>query len=84
MDSFVYLGLIAGALTTISFLPQVIKSWRTKQTRDISLPMFTVLSIGLLLWLIYGILIRNLPVIFTNAITLVLAFSILIAKLKYK
>ncbi len=77
------IGLIAGTCTTISFLPQVIKTFRTKETKDISLSMYIVLATGIFLWTIYGILIESLPVILANSISFVLATIILILKKKY-
>ena len=77
------IGLIAGTCTTISFLPQVIKTIKTKKTKDISMSMYIVLATGILLWMIYGILIKDLPVILANSISFVLAISVLILKIKY-
>ncbi len=85
MENFTLaIGLAAGGLTTIAFLPQVIKCWRTRSTHDISLIMFLVLVTGVLLWLIYGLLTNDLPLIAANAVTLALAGAILIFKLRYK
>ena len=78
------LGYIAGFFTTISFLPQVIKVWRTKSTKDISIWMFLIFTTGVLLWLIYGLLIINYSLILANTITLILSISILIAKILFK
>ena len=78
------IGLGAAGLTTAAFLPQVIKIWRTRRTRDISFGMFLVLCLGICLWLVYGILRGDLPLILANAVTLVLAGTILVFKLKYK
>jgi len=78
------LGFLAGTLTTISFLPQVIKTWKTKSAGDISLWMFVVLATGILIWLIYGILINSLPVILANAISFILALIIIIFKIRYR
>ena len=78
------LGYIAGFLTTIAFLPQVIKVWRTKSTKDISIWMFLIFTTGVLLWLIYGLMIRNYSLIIANTITLILSISILIAKILFK
>lgn len=77
------IGLLAGALTTIAFLPQAIKTWKTKSAKDISLGMYLIFTTGVMLWLIYGILISDLPVILANAVTLVFALSILYFKLTY-
>ncbi|NEP89281.1 MAG: hypothetical protein F6K18_21950 [Okeania sp. SIO2C2] len=84
MNLVTVLGLLAGSLTTISFLPQVIKTWRTRSTKDISLEMFAIFCSGVLIWIIYGILVKDTPVIFTNVATLTLASPILWFKLKYK
>ena len=78
------LGLLAGTLTTLAFIPQVIKIWKTKHTADISLGMFAIFSLGVLLWLLYGIETGALPVIIANAVTLGLSLTILVFKIKYK
>lgn len=78
------LGFIAGVLTTMAFVPQVIKTWKSKHARDISLGMFAIFSAGVLLWLFYGIQIESLPVIVANTVTLVLSLTILIFKIRYK
>lgn len=78
------LGLIAGTLTTAAFVPQVLKTWRTRSTHDISLGMFALFSSGLVLWLVYGLVIGSLPVVVSNAVTLALALVILAFKLRYK
>jgi len=84
MGSANTLGLIAGAFTTVAFVPQVIKIWKSKHARDISLGMFAIFSSGVLLWLFYGIQIGALPVILSNAITLGLSLTILFFKIKFK
>jgi len=84
MDYATIIGLIAGTLTSISFLPQVFKIIKTKHTKDISLGMFVMLGTGIFLWLVYGILISSLPVILANIISFILALTIVIFKLKYK
>lgn len=78
------LGYIAGILVVISLLPQVIKSWKTKSTKDISLLRYIVYVIGLILWIAYALIIKNIPVGLMNSIGLVLATSILYLKIKYK
>jgi MtN3 and saliva related transmembrane protein len=83
MDYINLLGLVAGIFTTISFFPQAYKTWRTRSAKDISLKMFMLLCSGVVLWLIYGILKSDIPIILTNTFTLILASSILIFKLKY-
>ncbi len=84
MDSIKTLGLVAGTLTTISFLPQVIKTWKSRSAKDLSLGMFSVFCLGTLLWLTYGIVIDSSPVIIANAITLFLCSVLLYFKLRFK
>ena len=67
-----YVGLAAGILTTISFLPQAIKTWQTKSTKDISLVMFLSFCLGVVLWVIYGFYTNNLPVFLANFVTFLL------------
>ncbi|MBM3251317.1 MAG: hypothetical protein FJZ11_00850 [Candidatus Omnitrophica bacterium] len=82
MNSFT-VGIIAGALCAISFIPQIVKIFRTKQAKDLSLITFAVFTIGVSFWLIYGIMIKQLPVILANGTTLILILIILTAKIKY-
>lgn len=77
------IGLIAGLLTTTAFIPQVWKIYRTKSGKDISARMYSILSTGMVLWLIYGIFVRSLPLILSNAVTLVLALAIIALKIRY-
>ncbi|HNV29453.1 MAG TPA: SemiSWEET transporter [Cyclobacteriaceae bacterium] len=84
MDSTKLLGLIAGFLTTMAFIPQVVKTWRTRSAKDLSLVMFLLYCLGVFLWMIYGIMIDELPVILWNIITLILAAVILFFKIKFK
>ncbi|WP_413774269.1 SemiSWEET family sugar transporter [Polaribacter sp. PL03] len=78
------IGLVAALLTTISFLPQVYKTWKTKDTSGLSLTMFVVFFIGIILWLIYGIYLNSLPMILANSITATSSLYLIIMKLKYK
>lgn len=84
MDLIPALGYVAGILTTAAFIPQVLKTWRTRSTEDISLGMFTVFALGVSLWLVYGIFLDSLPIVITNAITLVLAGAMIFFKLRFK
>lgn len=84
MDFYEILGMLAAFLTTVSFLPQVYKTWKTKDTQGISLSMYSGFFIGIVLWLIYGIHLKSLPMILANGITAVSALFILIMKLKHK
>jgi MtN3 and saliva related transmembrane protein len=77
------IGYAAATMTTISFLPQLIRVVKLKSARDISLGMFLIFSTGTLGWLIYGVLAHSTPVWLANAVTLVLSISILVLKLKY-
>lgn len=77
------LGFVAGALTTAAFVPQVVKVWRTRSTRDISLWMWLVLCVGILLWIVYGVLARSVPVVAANVVTLGLATAVLVCKIRY-
>ena len=79
-----YIGFFAAFCTTFAFLPQAIKVYKSKSTKDISLYMFLIFTIGVLSWLVYGLIINDWPVILANAVTLVLSFFILIYKLRYK
>jgi len=84
MDAATVLGLLAGTLTTASFLPQVIKTWRSRSAGDISLVMFALFSLGVLLWIVYGFTVGAVPVIVANVITLLLSMTILVFKIRYK
>jgi len=77
------IGYVAATLTTISFLPQLIRVVKLRSARDISLGMFLIFSVGTLFWLIYGLLSHSLPVSIANAITLALSVSILVLKLRF-
>lgn len=76
------IGGVAAVLTTIAFLPQVIKSWRTRSTRDVSMGMFVILNTGIVLWLAYGLLLDSMPLILANAVTLFLTGTILVLKIR--
>jgi MtN3 and saliva related transmembrane protein len=77
-----FIGTLAGVLTTVAFIPQVSKAWRTGRTEDISLWMFILFSAGVFLWLIYGIVLEAWPIVIANGITLLLSLSILYLKLR--
>ncbi|MCM1988431.1 SemiSWEET transporter [Oceanirhabdus seepicola] len=79
-----YVGLLAALLTTVSFLPQAIKVIKEKNTTGISLGMYSMFTVGVFLWLIYGISRSDFPVIIANATTFVFAGTILTMKIKYK
>jgi MtN3 and saliva related transmembrane protein len=77
------LGLIAGVLTTLAYLPQVIKTWKTRSAADLSWSMLIILCSGIILWLVYGFYVHDLPILLANIVTFILASIILILKLKY-
>ena len=77
------LGFVAGVLTTAAFIPQVVKIWKTRSARDISLGMYTVFTSGVVLWLVYGLALGSMPIIVANVFTLVLALAVLVMKLRY-
>lgn len=77
------IGIIAGTLCTISFLPQLFKIIKTRHTKDLSLTMFIIFAIGVFLWLVYGLLIKEWPVIIANAIVFLFAVFIVSMKVKY-
>lgn len=78
------LGFAAGFLTTIAFIPQVHKIWATKSAEDVSLATFATFTVGVLMWLLYGIAKQEPPIIVWNSVTLVLAIAILVMKVKYR
>lgn len=78
------IGSIAAVLTTVAFLPQAIKTIRTKDTSGISLGMYSMQVVGILLWLLHGLNIQDMPVIAANAVSFVLSGTILVCKLRYK
>ena len=84
MDFITILGLVAGALTTIAFLPQLFKTWKSKSAKDVSLETLAIFSFGVLLWLIYGIYLQALPIILANLLTLIFNLIILGLKIKYR
>jgi MtN3 and saliva related transmembrane protein len=84
LNSIDVLGFVAGALTTAAFIPQVLKSWQTRDLSGISLRMYSLFTAGVALWLLYGIALANWPIVLWNLVTLVLAGGVLILKLKHK
>jgi MtN3 and saliva related transmembrane protein len=77
------IGLAAAFCTTVAYLPQVIQTWRTRSTKDISLATFLVLTTGLVLWLVYGAILHDVPLIAANGATLLLSVVILYFKLRH-
>jgi MtN3 and saliva related transmembrane protein len=84
MEPVEILGLAAGCITSITFLPQVIKTWKTKSAEGVSLMMFTLATISVIMWLIYGILVDKLSIIFTNSMVLLLSLIMLYFKFRFR
>lgn len=76
------LGFVAGTLTTLSFIPQVARAWRTRSTGDLSLTMLVAFTTGVALWLVYGVALMSWPVIVANGVTLLLSGFLLVLKLR--
>lgn len=83
MDTVIYLGLIAGMLTSTGFIPQIIKGYQSKRMSDVSLTMPIIVGCGMSLWLIYGIIIEDIPVMVANTIGTILLCTIVAMKLRY-
>ncbi|MGB0811064.1 MAG: SemiSWEET family sugar transporter [Flavobacteriaceae bacterium] len=84
IDQNEIIGLIAAVCTTFAFIPQVMKVWKTKQTKDLSLRMYSIMFIGIILWLVYGIRIDSLSIIMANVVTATLVGTILVYIIKGK
>ncbi|MBN2279303.1 MAG: SemiSWEET transporter [Candidatus Marinimicrobia bacterium] len=78
------IGYIAAILTTSAFIPQALKTIKTRQTKDLSLTMYIAFSSGLFLWFLYGIFLKDLPIILANGITLIFCLIILVLKIRHK
>jgi len=84
MTAIELLGYAAGTISSLVFLPQVIKTWKSKSAKDISLLMFTLATLSVVMWLVYGILIKNGAVIYTNSVVLLLSLIMMYFKIRYK
>jgi MtN3 and saliva related transmembrane protein len=84
VDAITMLGLLAATTTTVAFLPQVIKNWKTRSAGDLSFGTFGLFTAGLVLWLVYGLIIGNLPIIVSNTVTLALNAVNLVQMVKYR
>lgn len=78
------IGSIAAVLTTVAFLPQALHSWKTRDLSGISLPMYSLFSLGVACWLVYGLMITSWPIIIANGTTLVLACAVLLLKIQHR
>lgn len=84
MTSLDVLGLVATCLSTSSFIPQVWRTWKTRDVSGISLPTYAIITVGLALWLVYGILRNDLPLTIANSVMVVLTGSIAVMKIKFE
>lgn len=84
MDFVSVIGFLAATITTAGFLPQTIKTMKTKHAKDISLWMYVILAVGIILWLIYGICTLDWPIIFANGVTFILVLPVLYIKILNK
>lgn len=84
VNGITLIGLAAAACTTLAFLPQAVKNWRTKSAGDLSFTTFGLFTVGVLLWLAYGLLIRDLPIILANLVTAVLTSINLVQMVVYR
>lgn len=80
MDTVTWVGYTAGTMTVLAFVPQVLKTWRSRSATDVSLAMYLIFAVGVFLWIIYGVVIHSAPVIAANAITLLLALTMIVFK----
>ena len=78
-----WVGFVAAALTTISFIPQAIRTIRTKETHGISLGMYVMFTVGIAFWLVYGLVLMSWPMILSNVVTLMLSGTVLALKIRY-
>lgn len=83
MNYVTVIGLVAAFCTTVAFVPQAIKAWKTKSTHDMSLASFSIVTFGVAMWLVYGILIRDIPLITANVFTLLVQGANLYLILRY-
>jgi MtN3 and saliva related transmembrane protein len=84
MQPIEIIGLIAGACTTFSFVPQILKIWEDKSTKNISLGMYCIFGTGVIFWVVYGFLIHSLSVALWNIVTLLFVLTILFFKFRWK
>jgi MtN3 and saliva related transmembrane protein len=84
MDTIILVGYIAGTLTTLSFVPQVARAWKLKETRDLSLTMLLLFALGVLLWTFYGVWTGSMPIIAANVITFILILVLIWMKITYQ
>lgn len=84
MDEWTYLAFVAGALTSTGYLPQIVKGFRTRKLEDVSLLMPAVLGIGMVIWLVYGVVREDLAIIIANVVGASLAATLVMMKLRFR
>ena len=84
MNATTMLGLVAAGCTTVAFIPQIVKNWRRRSAGDLSFGTFGLFTAGVLIWLVYGLIIQNVPIIVSNAVTLALNIANLVQMLRYR
>ena len=77
------IGAVAGTLSTVAFVPQAWRIWKTRSARDLSLPMYLIFTAGVALWFVYGLMLGAVPIVVCNGLTLVLAGTVLAMKLRF-
>lgn len=83
MDVVEIFGSIGAACTTLSFVPQVLQIWKTRSAKDVSLPMYLMFTVGVICWLVYGLMLMAWPIIIANVVTIVLALAVVMMKLRW-
>lgn len=83
MNTVDWIGSTAATLTTTAFVPQALKVWHTRHTADISVGMYALFTLGVALWLAYGILLGAWPIVVANSVTLLLAGAVLVMKIRF-
>lgn len=84
LDFHNLIGYAAAILTTVAFVPQALKSWQTRDLSGVSLPMYSLFTVGMVMWLVYGVMLGSWPIIIANAITIVLASVVLALKVAHR
>ncbi len=84
IDPVILLGLVAGAFTTVAFVPQVLRTWRLRSANDLSLAMVGFNAAGIFLWLIYGLCTHSLPIIAANFVAFILVSAVLVLAIRYR
>ena len=79
-----FLGSIAGLLTTVAFVPQVLRTWQSRSAADLSMSMLVTFALGIVLWIVYGIMLKESPIVVTNVITLILSVALIVMKVRFQ